>query len=371
MPDERTLRTAAAGAESGADWVLLTAPDTVCYASGFVVPIETGPWPFAGGPAAALVSPEGQCGLVVINIEEPAARAGYADIVHAYEGFTATTQPAWLANYLGAVMGLVAEMGAGGTFAVEPGFLPAALAERLDGATVDVGPALARMRAVKTARELELLRAAADVASVGQRAALAATRAGRTELDAFGEIRAAMEVAAGGRLPLTGDYISGVERTAACEGWPNARVMEAGDPVICDLSPRVAGYWGDSCNTLAIGDPDQGFMELYEVAERAIAQAEASVRPGVSAGVVAREVTDVIAASGFDNPLHIGHGTGTGFHEFPRIVLEEEALLEPGMVLMMEPGAYHPARGGVRLEHMFEVTETGNRILTDFELRVG
>jgi Xaa-Pro aminopeptidase len=96
-------------------------------------------------------------------------------------------------------------------------------------------------------------------------------------------------------------------------------------------------------------------------------QAVESVRPGVSAGVVASEVSKIIEASGYDNPLHIGHGIGTSFHEFPKIVVEEKARLEPGMVLMMEPGACREGVGGARLEWMFEVTETGNRILTDFE----
>lgn len=368
--DERTRRVAEAARAAGADWALLTAPHTVCYATGFAAGIETGPLPFQGGSPAALVALDGTSGLVVVNIERPAAEAGYAQVVRDYEGFCAERVPALTEEYLGAVAALVGELGAGGVLALEPAFAPLALVESLRdrfSALVDVDPWLMRARAEKTPAELALLRRAAELASIGQRAAVRATVAGRTELDAFAEIRAAMEVAHGARMPLTGDYVSGIARTAACEGWPNDRVMADGDPVICDLSPRADGYWGDSCDTLLVGEPPAGFMELYAVAERAIEQAAASVRPGVSASRVAREVTDVIAASGFANPLHVGHGIGTSFHEFPRVVLEEDALLVPGMVLMMEPGAYHPERGGVRLEHMFEVTESGNRVLTDFD----
>ncbi len=54
-----------------------------------------------------------------------------------------------------------------------------------------------------------------------------------------------METFAGERLPITGDFVSGVDRTAKAGGWPNARVIAAGDPVICDLAPLVDGYLGD------------------------------------------------------------------------------------------------------------------------------
>lgn len=371
--DERTLRTATAGEESGADWLLLTAPDSVCYATGYAVPLETGPSPFQGGPPLALVARDGTTGLVVTNIEQPAARQGYADLVLDYEGFSDRLQPPLAANYVECVRRLIRELRAGGTVGIEEGSLPVLLVKAIENAfvsTVSVTSALTRARATKTAAEIQLLARAAELAAIGQRAALDRTAAGETELDAFARIRAAMENAHGARMPITGDYISGVERTAECEGWPNERVMKQGEPVICDLSPCANGYWGDSCNTLFIGDPPTQFLDLYRVAERAIAQAVESVKPGVSAAKVASEVARVIADAAYSNPLHIGHGIGTSFHEFPKIVPEEQAMLEPGMVLMMEPGAYRPGVGGARLEWMFEVTATGNRVLTDFEFRL-
>jgi len=372
--DERTRRVADAAAQAGADWALLCSPEGVCYATGYAVPIETGPLPFQGGPPLALVARDAMCGLLVTNLETAAASASRADVVRAYEGFSAVRQPAWRDEYLRAVRGLVDTIGASGTLALEPGAVPFALADTLRSSFsgfVDIDPWLTHARAEKTPLELGQLRRAAQIASVGQREAQSATVAGRTELEAFAQIRVAIELAEGGRVPMQGDYISGIERTAACEGWPSDRTMLPGDPVIVDLSPRCAGYWGDSCNTLVIGEPSAALRAVHAVARRAIEQARESVRPGVSAGSVAREVAAVIEQSGFANPLHIGHGTGTGFHEFPRIVAEERATLRPGMVLMIEPGAYHPDHGGVRLEHMFEVTETGNQLLTDFELRMG
>lgn len=369
--DERTLRVSAAAAEVGADWALLTAPETVCYATGYEVPIETGPSPFQGGPPIALVGRDGTSGLLVTNIEVATARQGYATTVLGYEGFSNQRQPQLLPNYLRAMKQLMRLLGGvSGVVAIEGAVIPFALTKLLDGQfsqIVDLTTVLTRARATKTSREIEQLRRAAAIVSHGQQVARLAQVEGRTELAAFGEIRAAMELMHGARMPITGDYITGISRTAQCEGWPNERIIRSGDPIICDLSPRAGGYWGDSCDTLVVGEPSPEFLALYDVVERAMCQAIESVRPGVSAGRVASEVSPIIEASGYDNPLHIGHGIGTSFHEFPKIVMEETAILEPGMVLMMEPGACREGVGGARLEWMFEVTETGNRVLTDFE----
>jgi Xaa-Pro aminopeptidase len=66
------------------------------------------------------------------------------------------------------------------------------------------------------------------------------------------------------------------------------------------------------------------------------------------------------------NPIHTGHGIGTGVHEWPRLVPDQEVVLREGMVLMVEPGAYDTAIGGVRLEWMYLVTATGNEVLSGF-----
>ncbi len=172
-------------------------------------------------------------------------------------------------------------------------------------------------------------------------------------------------------MAMTGDYISGIERTAACEGWPNDRRMGDGDPVICDLSPRAHGYWGDSCNTLFVGGPPSEFARPVSLrrAGRPPGRGEHTAR---SAGVkVADEVQQVIEAAASRIRCTSGTASGPRFTSFRRSCVGEPALLEPGMVLMMEPGAYRAGVGGARLEWMFEVTETGNRILTDFEFDLG
>ena len=86
MTDERTLRTADAATACGAEWAILTSPDALYYAAQVDTNIETGPSPFAGGPALAIVGRDGTLAVVVNNLDEPAARASAADHVTVYPG---------------------------------------------------------------------------------------------------------------------------------------------------------------------------------------------------------------------------------------------------------------------------------------------
>ena len=371
MSDERALRVAEAARSVGADWALLTSADAVCYATQHTGIIEWGVSPFAGGPSLAFVSADGSVvALLVNNIEEAGARRAGAGRVLTYVGLALGERSPVADRYRAAVRNVLDELGVGGVVAVEAATLSAIVAEELAarGVTaVTIDTELDRVRSTKTAVEIERLRFAAEVVDAGQKAVLAAARPGRTELEIWADVRLAMEEVAGERVPVAGDLTSGVANTAAISGWPTGRVVQEGDPVLCDLGPRVNGYWGDSCNTLFIGgEPSAAFMKLYTTTQRSVEVILETLRPGIKAADFDRKVRSVFEDAGVNNPLHIGHGIGTGVHEWPRIVPDQDVTIQEGMVLMCEPGAYDPAVGGVRLEWMYLVTANGNEVLSGF-----
>ena len=129
--------------------------------------------------------------------------------------------------------------------------------------------------------------------------------------------------------------------------------------------PRPAAYWGDSCATFVVGgEGSPGLREAHRRSREALARAVELVRPGARAGDI-----DAAIRSALDYPHHTGHGLGTGYHEEPRIVPESDTVLEPGMVVALEPGVYDGDAGeGVRVEQIVVVTGNGCEVLSGHDL---
>lgn len=366
--DERLLRTVQALREVGADWAVLASVDGVAYATGHFAPIEAGPSPFAGGPSIALIDRHGTAGLVCANVEAAAAAASRVTEVETYEGYAFDHGVDYIDSYRTAVGSLVRRLGVGGRLAGERSHVPHILGDILPVDTaLDLTPALRRLRATKTALELQALRRSAEAVAIGQKRFVEALRPGRSELAVFAEIRCAIEEFAGCRVPITGDFLSGAQRTAGFTGWPINRIIEPGDPVMADLAPRIDGYWGDSCATTSAGPASAGFMKLFEVSKGALTHALEIIRPGMTAKDLDAQLRAFVGGHGFRYPHHSGHSIGTAVHEFPRLVPYETAVLEPDMVLLVEPGCYDPEIGGVRSEYMIRVTDRGCEILHAYE----
>ncbi|MFZ0602428.1 MAG: Xaa-Pro peptidase family protein [Roseiarcus sp.] len=368
--DERLQRAAGAVKSAGCDWAILTNFDSICYALGHAPFIETALSPFAGGPTTAFVRADGACGLVAPNFESAAAQASRADLKMIYEGFAYDHRADIVGNYTAAIAEMKSRLGIGGVLGAEPETLPATLAASLGAErTVDITEPLRRARATKTAEEKAQMRRSAMAAAKGQEAFYEWARPGRTELDVFAQVRAAMENFAGERTAVAGDFLSGKARTAGGVGWPISRVIGLNDPLISDLAPRVSGYWGDSCASSVLGTPQDGYLKLFNTAKRALDRALEIMRPGIVAADLDGELRRSVAAAGYSYPHHSGHSIGASVHEWPRLTPYERAPLQEGMFIMVEPAAYDPDIGGVRLEWMIEITATGCRPAAPFEHR--
>lgn len=367
---EQVARTLDVLRRAGAEGALLTSPGNVTYVSGYAPPIEAGESPFAGGPVAAVIDGAGRVTLVVPDIEADAARAqSVAEDIAAYRAF-AYTEPVDSADTYSAAV-LAAVHGKAGQLGVEMRYLPASLKHALTAMPPpvqlrEVGGTLAAARRIKTAGEIERLRRALDLTAVGQQAAREEIRPGLSEIAAFAPVKGAIEVAAGGRVPLGGDFVSGPRRTANVGGWPTSRRIEPGDLVLVDLVPRYAGYWGDSCNTLCAGEPGTEAVTMMRATTEALQRTIEAIRPGVLACAIDAVCRETVARYGYAYPHHSGHALGTTPHESPRLVPYDRTPLQVGMVLAIEPGAYVEGVGGVRTEHVVLVEEDGAQVLSTF-----
>jgi Xaa-Pro dipeptidase len=335
---------------------------TVTWLTGLVTDIEVGPSPFTAPPIVVL-DPEGSTTAITSEDEAPgvAPEVGTAS----FPGFAVEDidRPALATAKALEVLGDAREI------AVEldslPGDLAYTLAQR-GVALTDAGDGLRAARAVKDPDEIEALRAATAIADVGQAAAREAVEAGATELSVWAIVRSAMEEAAGGRIPVLADLVSGV-RTAEVGGPPTERRLEDGDLVLVDLVPRPGAYWADSCATVAVGEPPSAARQAHAAAVAALEQAVALCRPGALAGDVDASARKVIEAAGGSYPHHTGHGIGVTFHEEPRLIPGSDRALEEGMVVALEPGMYGGGFG-VRVEQVVLVTASGPEILSGHDL---
>jgi Xaa-Pro dipeptidase len=335
-----------------AEAVLAASLPTVAWLTGFAPDIQTGPNPFAMPPLALLTN-DGPP-LLIISEDDAQAGAALGNDVVSYKGFTSgPLRP--IENALQALKQAVGRR----RVATEPGSLPAAFAAELGW--VDASADLALARAVKDPDEILKLRAAVALCDVGQWEARRGALAGRTELDVWAAVKAAIEREAGGRTPVLVDLLSG-SRTDEVGAPPSLRILRKGELLLTDLAPRHNGYWGDSCTTISIGEPNTSVKSRYNAVRETLERATASIKPGVAAGQL-----DELVRKNLNYLHHTGHGLGTAYHEEPRIVPGSPSVLLPNMVIAIEPGMYGDG-AGIRLERVVLVTSNGCEVLSKYDL---
>jgi Xaa-Pro aminopeptidase len=226
------------------------------------------------------------------------------------------------------------------------------------------------VRAIKDAAEVATLREAARRLSAVARGVTSFVRAGRSERDVADDIDRAMRTA-GFERPAFATIVASGPNSALPHARPTARVLEAGDGVVLDFGGVYDGYCVDLTRTVQLAPATDAYGVLFDAVRAAHAAAIAAVRPGVAASAIDAAARNVLAGRGLaDAFLHgTGHGLGLEVHEEPRISKAGGAgpdeILAAGMVFTIEPGAYVPGLGGVRIEDDVLVVEQGCEVLTD------
>ena len=222
-----------------------------------------------------------------------------------------------------------------------------------------------RLRLVKSAAEIEAIRQAVKVNSKAFERTVRKIRKGLTELEIAAELDHQMRrLHADG--PAFDTIVAFAERSALPHARPTAREIDHDQLLLVDMGASLNGYASDMTRVLHIGKPRDRARRLYDAVREAQLTAIAAVRPGVEASAVDAAARRVLKRFGLDRAfLHsTGHGLGLEIHEGPRLGRKSEAVLEAGMALTIEPGAYIEGFGGVRIEDTVLVTETGVEVLT-------
>lgn len=222
------------------------------------------------------------------------------------------------------------------------------------------------LRAIKDGDELAAIERAVAITDETFLHLCGYLRPGLTEREVAREIERYMVERGAEGLAFDSIVASG-PNAALPHAIPSDRVLALGEPITIDMGARYAGYCSDMTRTVCLGEPGPQGQEIYDLVLKAQEACEAGLRPGMNGKQADALTRDVIAEAGHgDHYLHsTGHGLGLEIHEDPRLSkFAEDSVLEPGMLITIEPGVYLAGWGGVRIEDTAVVTDDGIRVLT-------
>lgn len=226
------------------------------------------------------------------------------------------------------------------------------------------------LRMIKDAAELHAIRKAASITDAAMARVSEFVRPGMSELDLAWELEKVMreEGATGMTFPV---HVASGPNAALPHHAPGERCIQPGEIVLVDMGASLDGYGSDLSRTFFFGEvPSPEFDERYAIVLEAQEAALEGMKPGMTGEQVDAIAREIIGDAGYAD--HFGHGLGHGLglegHEGPRLsTARASRVLEPGMVTTVEPGIYLPGWGGIRIEDLVLLTESGPQLLSHCE----
>jgi creatinase len=289
-------------------------------------------------------------------------------------------------NFFRAVQALVP---AGGRLGIEADHLSVENRDKLQAALpgvelVDVAKACMRMRMVKSAEEIALIRQGARIADLGGAACVEAVGEGVPEHEVALHATAVMVREIARTYPdsdLMDTWVwfqSGINTDGAHDPVTTRRIRK-GDILSLNCFPMIAGYYTALERTLFFHSCTRRERELWEINVTVHRRGLELVRPGARCKDIALELNDIYRGHGLldARTFGYGHSFGTLCHYYGReagLELREdiETVLEPGMVVSMEPMITIPegeaGAGGYREHDILIVSENGAENITTFPI---
>jgi len=207
------------------------------------------------------------------------------------------------------------------------------------------------LRKVKDEHEIELMRKAGELTSIGMKVAYETIRPGTAEIEVAAEIEYAMRRKGSWGTAFETSVASGV-RSAFPHGGCTERKIQAGDLVVIDIGATYQHYCSDMTRTVVAGKPTEKQKKLYEIVKIAQEEAHQTIKPKAKAKDVDTAARKDIEEAGYGEYfVHgLGHGVGLEVHELPTLSQASKEKLTVGNVVTNEPGIYLIGFGGIRIE---------------------
>jgi Xaa-Pro aminopeptidase len=246
-----------------------------------------------------------------------------------------------------------------------------------DASVASCDQLLEKMKAVKTSKEMALLRTASAIASDGFTAASAEIAAGLRETEVAADLQSAFDESTHAKsLQRSYGYyfcMSGPNSAKASAAYARTRqrVIEQGDLVMIHANTCADGYWTDITRTFTAGEVSARQQDIRSAINEARQAGLKAIHPGVTGAEVDHAVRTVMEAHGLGEAFKHAAGHGVGFAAAnpsgrPRIHPCSPDVLEAGMTFNLEPAAYFDHYGGMRHCDIIAVTRDGAEVVTNF-----
>ncbi len=325
----------------GADAVLLRAPASLLYVSGFT-----------GGEGTIILTDSRRCLLVDsrYTLQAKAESPGFEILPHDTK----------LADLLGAASAI----------ACEEDFLSFGAFKRLQNSLpgktwTDCSEDLLMLRKSKDFGELSAITEAVKLADAAFAYTVERIGVGMREFEVAALLEGYMRREAGAKPSFETICASGI-RSALPHGAASEKVIENGDFLTMDFGCLLGGYCSDITRTVVIGPASDRQKEIYNIVLYAQTLAENAARGGMDAArldSVARGSIESFGYGAFFGHA-LGHGVGLEIHEYPTVSPRSSHKIEAGDIFTVEPGIYIPDFGGVRIEDMLYATKDSYAVLT-------
>jgi Xaa-Pro aminopeptidase len=222
------------------------------------------------------------------------------------------------------------------------------------------------LRLIKDRHEIKALHEAARLAERAFEVIRSSLRADQTERAIAHELENQIRLFGGNGCSFSPIVAAGARAALPHASATCQPIGRSGFLLIDWGADEPGGYKSDLTRVLVTGKISPKLERMYRVVLKAQQRAIAAIRPGAKSSDVDAVARKTIERAGFGKYFGhgLGHGIGLDIHEAPRLASNGKMVLQPGMVVTVEPGVYLPGFGGVRIEDDVLVTRDGHDVLT-------
>lgn len=224
---------------------------------------------------------------------------------------------------------------------------------------------ISQSRMIKSEEELRKMRKAQSIADDAFDHILKFIKAGVTEREIAAELEYQM-VRKGASGKSFNTIVASGLRSSMPHGVATDKIVNEGDFITMDFGCVFEGYSSDMTRTVVLGKASEKQKEIYNIVLEAQLKAFELMKPGAKCSEVDSLARNVIESYGYGEYFGhgLGHGVGLEVHEMPYLSKESADVLKSGMVVTNEPGIYINDFGGVRIEDIIYINESGYDILS-------